>query len=245
MGQKKKLASVNNFHVQCDNISVTSVKTVTYLGLSLENTLSSNNIVSNIIKKASSRLKFLYRYKEILNENSRKILCNALIQCHFDYCCSAWYTSTGKTLKNKLQVMQNKMIRFILNLENRSHVGLLEQEKVNMLPVSSRVQQLKLNHVLNIRNDNCPEYLKEKFSKISDTELKQCTRASRFNFFLPRVLNQAVNTFYFSGIKDWNALPAKIKEITNADSFRSAVKEHILTELKNKAICPFVYNSGK
>ena len=140
---------------------------------------------------------------------------------------------------------KNKMIRFILNLENRSHVGLLEQEKVNMLPVSSRVQQLKLNHVLNIRNDNCPEYLKENFSKISDTELKQCTRASRFNFFLPRVLNQAVNTFYFSGIKDWNALPAKIKEITNADSFRSAVKEHILTELKNKAICPFVYNSGK
>ena len=244
-GTEKKLASVNNFHVQCDNISVTSVKNVTYLGLSLENTLSSNSIVSNIIKKASSRLKFLYRYKDILNENSRKILCNALIQCHFDYCCSAWYTSTGKTLKNKLQVMQNKIIRFILNLENRSHVGLLEQEKVNMLPVSSRVQQLKLNHVLNIRNDNCPEYLKENFSKISDTELKQCTRASRFNFFLPRVLNQAVNTFYFSGIKDWNALPANIKEITNADSFRSAVKEHILTELKNKAICPFVYNSGK
>ena len=150
-GTEKKLASVNNFHVQCDNISVTSVKNVTYLGLSLENNLSSNSIVSNIIKKASSRLKFLYRYKDILNENSRKILCNALIQCHFDYCCSAWYTSTGKTLKNKLQVMQNKMIRFILNLENRSHVGLLEQEKVNMLPVSSRVQQLKLNHVLNIK----------------------------------------------------------------------------------------------
>ena len=66
-GTEKKLASVNNFHVQCDNISVTSVKTVTYLGLSLENTLSGNSIVSNIIKKSSSRRKVLYRYKEILN----------------------------------------------------------------------------------------------------------------------------------------------------------------------------------
>ena len=90
---------------------------------------------------------------------------------------------------------------------------------------------------------NCPEYLKENFSKISDTKLRQCTRASRLNFFLPRVLNQAVNTFYFTGIKDWNALPANIKEITNADDFRVKVKEHILTELKNKELCPFVYNS--
>ena len=114
---------------------------------------------------------------------------------------------------------------------------------VNMFPISSRVQQLKLNHVLNINNNNCPEYLKENFSKISDTKLRQCTRASRLNFFLPRVLNQAVNTFYFTGIKDWNALPAKIKEITNADDFRVKVKEHILTELKNKELCPFVYNS--
>ena len=135
------------------------------------------------------------------------------------------------------------MIRFILNLDNRSHIGILEQEKVNMLPVASRVKQLKLNHVLNIRNDHCPEYLKENFYRISDTELRQCTRASRLNFFLPRVHNQAVNTFYFSAIKDWNSLPAKIKEITNTDSFRTMVKKHIITELKNKEICPFIYYS--
>ena len=242
-GTKKKLASVNNFNIQCNNTSIKSVKNVSYLGLTLDNTLSGDSIVTNIIKKSSSRLKFLYRHKEILNESSRKILSSALIQCHFDYCCSSWYSSTSKTLKNKLQVMQNKMIRFILNLDNRSHIGILEQEKVNMLPVASRVKQLKLNHVLNIRNNHCPEYLKENFYRISDTELRQCTRASRLNFFLPRVQNQATNTFYFSAIKDWNSLPAKIKEITNADSFRTMVKRQILSDLKNKENCPFVYYS--
>ena len=240
-GTKRKLASINNFQVQCNNISIKSVTNVNYLGLSLENTLSGESIVSNIVKKSSSRLKFLYRYKDILNENSRKILCSALIQCHFDYCCSSWYSSTSKTLKNKLQVMQNKMIRFILGLDFRSHIGILEQEKVNMLPVASRVKQLKLNHVLNIKNYQSPEYLKENFHRISDTELRQCTRASRLNFFLPRVQNQATNTFYFSAIKDWNSLPPKIKEITNAESFRTIVKNHILTELKNKETCPFLY----
>ena len=240
-GTKRKLALVNNFQVQCNNFPIKSVEKVNYLGLTLENTLSGNSIVTNIIKKSSSRLKFLYRYKDILNENSRKILCSALIQCHFDYCCSSWYSGTSKTLKNKLQIMQNKTIRFILNLGYRSHIGLIEQERVNMLPVDSRVRQLKLNHVINIKNGQCPEYLKENFFKISDTELRQCTRASRLIFFLPRVHNQAVNTFYFSAIKEWNLLPAKLKEATNIDSFRAMLKKYILTELKNKESCPFIY----
>ena len=135
------------------------------------------------------------------------------------------------------------MIRFILDLGYRSYIGLIEQENVNLFPVASRVTQLKLNHVLNINNGQCPEYLRENFFRISDTELRQCTRASRLNFFLPRVHNQAVNTFYFSAIKDWNSLPAKIKEITNADSFRNLIKKHILTELWNKERCPFLYYS--
>ena len=242
-GTKRKLALINNFQVHCNNFLIKSVEKVSYLGLTLENTLSGDCIVTNIIKKASSRLKFLYRYKDMLNENSRKILCSALIQCHFDYCCSSWYSSTSKTLKNKLQIMQNKMIRFILNLGYRAHIGILEHEKVNMFPVASRVRQLKLNHVLNIKNKQCPEYLKENLLRLSDTELRQCTRASRLNFFLPRVHNQAVNTFYFSAIKDWNSLPAKIKEITNGDSFRTMIKKHTVSELRNKEICPFIYYS--
>ena len=137
----------------------------------------------------------------MLKEQSRKILCSALIQCHFDYCCSSWYSNLNKTQKKSLQVMQNKIIRFILDLGPRSHISTIQFKRVNMLPVSYRVKQLKLNHVFKIYNDQCPLYLKENFLKISDTQLSTCTRASINNFFLPRVKNQAVNSFYFSAIK--------------------------------------------
>ena len=86
-------------------------------------------------------------------------------------------------------------------------------------------------------------YLKEKFFKISDTELRQCTRASRHNIFLPRVNNQAINTFYYNAIKIWNSLPANTKEIANADSFRTQIKKHIIAELRNKETSPFLYYS--
>ena len=45
------------------------------------------------------------------------------IKCiHFDYACSFWYPGLSKVLKNKLQVTQNKIIRFVLNMDSRSHV---------------------------------------------------------------------------------------------------------------------------
>ena len=147
---KRKNTLNNSFQVYCNKTPIKKVNNVKYLGLTIDSTLSGDSITSNIIKKATSRLKFVYRYKSILKEQCRKILCSALIQCHFDYCCSSWYSSLNKTQKNRLQVMQNKIIRFILDLGPRAHIGSREYKKVNILPLSDRVRQRKLNHVLRI-----------------------------------------------------------------------------------------------
>ena len=63
------------------------------------------------------------------------------------------------------------------------------------------------------------------FIKISVTQLSLCTRASRNNLFLPRIKNQAVNSFYFSAIKEWNSLPSKLKEKNDLVTFKLLVTE--------------------
>ena len=195
-GTKRKLKNINDFQVKCGESSIQNVKSIKYLGLTLDADLSGESIVSNILKKSGGRLKFLYRHSNILNMKERKTLCSALIQCYFDYSCSSWYTGLNKGLKQKLQVMQNKMIRFILKLDSRSHIGCNELEKVNMLNVSNRVKQINLNHVYKIWKRTSPEYMTENFDRISDTELRNCTRASANNFFLPRVQGNCNNTFF-------------------------------------------------
>ena len=50
-----------------------------YLGLQLDEDLAGESIVNEISKKVNSRLRFLYRYKDYLNKESRKTLCTALI----------------------------------------------------------------------------------------------------------------------------------------------------------------------
>ena len=56
--------------------------------------------------------------------------------------------------------MQNKIIRFILKLRNRAHIGCEEMEKVSMLKVSERVTQNKLTHIHKIWSNSCPIYIK-------------------------------------------------------------------------------------
>ena len=240
-GSRRKLKDAKDFIVKCNDITIKNVKYVKYLGLLIDETLSGEKIVSNILKKASSRLKFLYRYSEILNTNSRKTLCSALIQCYFDYSSSSWYSGINKNLKKNLQIMQNKIIRFILNRGNRAHIGCEELEKVYMLKVSERVTQNKLSHIHKIWSNSCPVYLKENFNRIIDTELRNCTRSSRNNFFLPRVKKQAINTFFYSGIKDWNSLPTSIKQIQNINTFKDHVKKNLVSKARRTETSPFLF----
>ena len=89
----------------------------------LEQCLSGANMATSVIQKANARLKFLYKKIFFLNLTTEKLLVMFLIQCHFDYACSFWYPGLSKVLKNKLQATQNKIIRFVLNMDSKAHAG--------------------------------------------------------------------------------------------------------------------------
>ena len=118
-------------------------------------------MISKIISKCNSNIKFLCRNAaNNLDKQTKMLLTSTLIQCHFDYGSSMWYTGTTCRMKKKLQVTQNKVIRFILGLPSRSHIGATEFSSACMLPVRLRVAQLKLNHIYNIVNGISPHYLR-------------------------------------------------------------------------------------
>ena len=72
----------------------------------------------------------------------RTLLCNSLIQPHFDYACSACYPILNKRLKSKLQILQNKCMQFCLNLNNGAHIGRYEFQQIIWLPVNDRFKQI-------------------------------------------------------------------------------------------------------
>ena len=58
--------------------------------------------LKNFLK--NQKLKFLYRKNRFLTPELQ-LLCNAIIQPHFGYACSAWHPNLTQRLRRKLQVM--------------------------------------------------------------------------------------------------------------------------------------------
>ena len=230
-GTKRRLRKVSSFEVKCDNETIKNVNSVKYLGIQIDEDLAGESIVKEIVKKANTRLKFLYRCKDLLNFESRKTLCSALIQCHFDYACSSWFPGINKTLMKKLQIMQNKIIRFILNMKCRDSIRNKELLKAGYLDVSNRVKQMKMNHVFKIKNQTCPPYMRSNFNRLNENTNRMTTRGSALNFFLPRVCGQGSSTFFFTAIKEWNALSTNLKCIENENSFKEKLKQELKNEM--------------
>ena len=92
--------------------------------------MSKESMANKVISKVSAKLKFLHRKNKYLTSNLSCLLCNALIQPHFDYACSAWYPNLSKKLKNRIQTLQNKCIRFCLKLNKMTHISQIEFETI-------------------------------------------------------------------------------------------------------------------
>ena len=73
------------------------------------NFLRVKTMALKVTNKINGKLKFLYRF---LSPELRRILCNALIQPHFDYVHPAWYPNLTEKTKKEIQIMQNKCINF-------------------------------------------------------------------------------------------------------------------------------------
>ena len=79
--------------------------------------MSGESMANKVMRKVSVRLKFLHRKNKYLTSNLCRLFCKALLQPPFDYACSAWYPNLSKKLRNRIQIFQNKCIRFCLQLD--------------------------------------------------------------------------------------------------------------------------------
>lgn len=223
-GTKHKLKKSNTIKVQCEGNIIESKSSVKYLGVSLDQSVSGEEIAATILSKTAKKLNFLYRYTHFFNIKVKKLLVASLIQCHFDYACSAWYSGLSQKLKDKMQATQNNVIRYMLNVPPRTHIGPAEMKEVGLLPVEGRVKQLKLNHMFDIIHKRAPEYMNCQID-MAGSQHNRNTRASIMSCSVPRVKGKiARSSFFYTGISLWNNLPLHIKQSQTKAIFKTKVK---------------------
>ena len=82
---QRKIKAIKKFNIKYQDIEIKQHLLVTYLGCVMDETMSGEPPALKVINKINGKLKFLYRKDSTLTPGLRRMLCNALIQPHFDY----------------------------------------------------------------------------------------------------------------------------------------------------------------
>jgi len=229
-GKSKKLDTLD---ITYGNIRIMQHSKVSYLGCILDENLNGESMALHVIKKINMRLMFLYRKNKFLTPQLRRMLCNALIQPHFDYACTAWYPNLNLNFLKKLQIMQNKCIRFCLQLDNRSHIGETQFKNINWLPVNDRVKQISNVYVFKYFANLAPFYIGELFENIGNRNMS--TRNSFLKLKQPSVkTNFGKKALFYTAPVLWNKLNCDLKQSKSVNSFKHAIKRNLFEELNLK-----------
>ena len=81
---KFKLNKVRKLNIKYGDIQIKQHSKVRYLECMIEETMSGETMTLSFINKVNNKLKYLYGKKRFLTSTLRRLLCNALVQPHFD-----------------------------------------------------------------------------------------------------------------------------------------------------------------
>ena len=123
-----KSNSASKLNVKYKNIKTKHHSQVTYLGCALDESFCGELTALKALNKINGKLKFIYRKNKFLTPTLHRKLCNAIIQPHFDYACSARYPNLNEKLKKKIKIGQNMCIWFCLKLDKIHQISSKEFE---------------------------------------------------------------------------------------------------------------------
>ena len=176
-----------------------------------------------VLKKINTKLNFIWRRINCLNYLSRRLLCNALIQPHFDYRCTSLHPLLSMALKTKLQIVQNKCIRFWLELPPCGHKNPSHFRKIHWLPVERRAELSTSTTVFKYWKGIAPSYL-----NMFMPSLNNCNTRSQMALDIPihRTI-KGQKSIAFLRPKICNKVSSSIKTAATTSSFTHRLKNFV------------------
>ena len=221
-GTRRKISLLpSEQHLYLDGNSIERVNSYRCLGVQVDETLSWEAHIFEVVGKVARVLAALRRLRQICPQSTLVTIYKSLILPHFDYCSAVW-GSIGNGLSQKLEKLQNRAARIITGSSwDARSAPILHALKWNSL-ADRRAKQLK-SLMFKTVNHLVPEYLSDKFANVN-TFHRHNLRGAQHNLFIPRPNAEALKkSFCYRGAVTWNSLSAEVKQATTLNSFFSAI----------------------
>ena len=225
---KSRRSKINNLpeKFKVDNSEILRSDSIKYLGLTLDEHLNFNQHVQNVCNSIKRYFKIFYNIRRYLNIKQTEILYYSMIYSRIKYGITV-YGFTSKSNLNKIQTLQNQLMKVLTSREYRFPTNELHRIH-KILKVNDILQQEKLSFVHNFVNNKLPPIFDDYYLKFAQIH-NISTRNSNYNFIIPiSQSNFGSSSMKIEGAKLWNELDIQIKQISNIKTFRTKVKDKLL-----------------
>ena len=201
---KRKLNLVRNFDLNINETKIKRTEKFKYLGVYFDPTLSLKEHINITAGKLKNKLNKIERAIPYLTNDTKKLLFNALILPHIDYCSEVWSSASNACLK-KVASVYNRSLR------------LLEGKNDKYCNLNTRLEKNILKMMFKSVNKISPVYLQKRIKLAREIHSRTTRSAlSKKIFIEKRNTKSEAKLFTTRAASLWNSLPY---ELTSLDSF--------------------------
>lgn len=212
--------------IKMQDSKLEEVITFKYLGVIIDNELSFKMHYDYIHKKLNKKVGYFYRIGRNLNYKSRLLVYNAVILPHLQYCCSI-LALFNKTQINKLQILQNRCLRRILNAPFHTHINDM-LIKLNFLNVKDIISYNVLIFIHRLTLGLLPSYLTNDL--LANKEIHNYDTRTKNNYYIKSVKHKkSSNSLFYKGLSMYNKLPDSLKSIVRIKIYKKELKTYMMS----------------
>ena len=213
-------------NISIDNLPITEKKSTKFLGVTLDDNLTWNNHIHNVIISISKATGVLRRLKNMITKKALIMLYNALILPYIIYCNIVW-GNCNKTKINSILLLQKKAIRICTYSNYYEHTD----------PIFFQLKTLKITDIHKYQTaifmfkytQNSLPFFQNAFTLNTRIHSYPTRHCNDFHLNNPKLL-LAHRSIRHNGPDIWNSLPHYIKQRTSLFSFKATMKKHILSQ---------------
>jgi len=191
------------------------------LGIVIDQSLSFNQHVKNVVKASNFHIKGLRHIRPLLDEKTANTIACSIVSSRLDYCNSLLFGSSAKNLK-KLQVVQNSLARVVTGVKRRDHIQ-PALKRLHWLPINERIQYKVALITHKVISTQQPGYLADIVTIHKPSRDLRSSSQQRLSGHITKT-KTAERSFSCSSKTVWNQLPLDLRAEACTRTFKSKLK---------------------
>ena len=222
LGNSKQLGKISEIgDLKDGEDEIKRIRKTKYLGLTIDETLSWNQQYKIVKGKLKGGLDSIRKLRQLLPQSQLFQVCRALVESHLRYGNLLW----GHLSATKLHSLQKLQDRAMTLIQSAPIKDRIPSATLSLNELIKLDQAMMVHKIL---NGQCPEILKQNFTKRSQVSKYETRRANDLQVPRPRLEITKKSFSYKGANKVWNDIPNNIRNVESAALFKKQARNYFL-----------------